>query len=121
MISATGNKAFSLLELIIAVAILSIGVIVVLQAISFSARATGVSCDMINAVFLAQDKLQELELRENQGFLREENAKDTLDKFTWEYSITADRDLDLFKVAMDLNWQRANRQENLNINTYLRQ
>ena len=54
------DKAFSLLELIVAVAILSVGITVVLQAISSSAAATGLSNDIINAVFLAKDKIQEL-------------------------------------------------------------
>ncbi len=118
LMSLTG---FSLLELIMVVAILSIGIIAVLQALSFSARVTGLSCDIIKAVFLTQDKIQELELKEKQNLIKEESIKDTKDKFSLGYTLNLDPDLNLYKLNFCISWQRANRQESLNINTYLRQ
>lgn len=115
------NKAFSLLELIIAVAILSVGIIACLQAISFSARVTGLSCDYIDAVFLAEDKIQELELKEKQNLLQEEEAKDSRDKFNWNYSLKLDPDLKLYRLNFYISWERLNRNESINIDTYLKQ
>ena len=116
------NKAFSLLELIITVAILSTGIVVVLQTFSYSARMTGLSGDIINAVFLAEDKLQELGYKERRRLIEKEppQVKDKKDKFEWGYNITLDQDLDLYRLDFDVSWQRANRQEDLQLNTYLK-
>lgn len=117
------NSAFSLLELMITVAILSIGIVVVLQAFSYASRMTGLSCDIINAVFLAEDKVQELEFKEKQGLINKEPAevKDKKDKFSWGYALSLEPDLNLYKLNFDITWQRANREEGLDLNTYLRQ
>ena len=116
------NKAFSLLELIITVAILSTGIVVVLETFSYSARMTGLSGDIINAVFLAEDKLQELGYKEKRRLIEKEppQVKDKKDKFEWEYNISLDQDLDLYRLDFDISWQRANRQEDLQLNTYLK-
>lgn len=116
------NKAFSLLELIITVAILSTGIVVVLETFSYSARMTGLSGDIINAVFLAEDKLQELGYKEKRRLIEKEppQVKDKKDKLEWEYNISLDQDLDLYRLDFDISWQRANRQEDLQLNTYLK-
>jgi len=117
------NKAFSLLELIIAIAVLSTGIIALLRAFSFSARLTGLSCDIINAVFLAEDKMQELELKEKQNLIDNEPAQvgDREGKFAWEYTLSLNRDFNLYRLDFDIKWQRANRDESLKLNTFLRQ
>jgi len=116
------NKAFSLLELIITVAILSTGIVVVLQTFSYSARMAGLSGDIINAVFLAEDKLQELGYKEKRRLIEKEppRVNDKKDKFAWEYNLTLEENLDLYRLDFDINWQRVNRQEELRLNTYLR-
>lgn len=116
------NNAFSLLESIIAVAILSAGIVVILQAVAFSARLAGLSNDFVKAVFLAEDKIQELEFKEKQGFIDSEpaQAKDKKDKFEWGYSLVLDPDLNLYRLDFAVNWQRASRQEALKLTTYLR-
>lgn len=117
------NKAFSLLELVISVAILSVGITVVLQAFSFSARAGGLSCDIINALFLAEDKIQELEFKEKQNLIGAEpaqvNGKNS--KFDWVYTLNFDPELNLYKLNLDVTWQRLSRKEAINLDTYLRE
>lgn len=116
------KNAFSLLELVITIAILSIGITAVLQTLSLSVRSTGLSCDIINAVFLAEDKMQELEFKENQNLINREPAevRDKKDRFEWKYTLNLDTDLRLYKLSFDITWRRANREEKLNLNTYLR-
>lgn len=116
------NKAFSLLELVVAVAILAIGIIVILQAFSFSARSTGIAGDIVNAVFLAKDKIQELEFKEGLGYISSEprQAKDKAGKFTLGYALGLESDSNLYKLDLDINWRRANREEGIKLNTYLR-
>jgi len=115
------NRSFSLLELIIGIAILSIGIITVLQALSFSLRAAGLSCDIIKAVFLARDKMQDLEFKEKQKLISKEppQAQGEQDKFSWQYVLTPEADLTLYKLGLNITWQRPNREENLSLNTYL--
>jgi len=117
------NNGISLLELVITIAILSLGIIVILQAFAFSTRATGLSCDIINAVFLAEDKVQELEFKEKQNLINEEptQLRDTKDKFIWEYSLNnLAPDLNLYKLNLSISWQKLNREERISLSTYLR-
>lgn len=115
-------RAFSLLELLIAVAILSTGIIAVMQAFSYSARITGLSCDIVNAVFLGQDLLQELEFKERKGLLQQGPAEagGKKEKFEWGYSLNLDQDLNLYRLDLDIKWRRINRQEEINSVTYLK-
>ena len=115
------NKGFSLLEVIIMIAILSTGIVVILQALSFSARVTGLSCDMTNAVFLAQDLIQELEFKEKRQEISAEEKTGKKNKFVWNYAIiNLEPDLKLYKLDLDVVWQRLNREERLDLNTYLK-
>jgi prepilin-type N-terminal cleavage/methylation domain-containing protein len=116
------NKAFSLLELIITIAILSAGITVILEAIAFSGRTTGLSCDIVKAVFLAEDKLQELNFKEKQGLINQEPYERTgsYAKFQWKNSLVFDPDLNIYKLNFTINWQRANRVEEINVKTYLK-
>lgn len=118
------NKdAFSLLELIVTIAVLSIGVIAVLQALSFSIRVTGLSSDIVKAVFLTQDKIQELEFKEKLGLIGKEQPLEppgSDERFQWNYNLSPDADLNLYKLKFDISWQRANRNEEIELSTYLR-
>lgn len=116
------NNAFSLLELIIAVAILSIGIIIVLEALSYSTRMAGLSCDIIDAVLLAEDKMQELEFKEEQNLTNKESGEIIGKKegFDWKYTLNLEPDLNLYKLSFNIKWLRANREEGLDLNTYLR-
>jgi len=116
------NKAVSLLELLITIAILAIGITVILQAISFSARVTGLANDMQRAVYLATDKLQELEFKESQGLIIKEppQVEGVEGKFNWKYGLALDTNLNLFKLNLAIDWKRMSRKEEISINTYLR-
>jgi hypothetical protein len=116
------KKSLSLFESLLAVAILSITAIASLQAISFSARLSGLSQDLVKAVFISEDKLQELEFKEKMGFLNNEPAsfqgKD--DKFSWKYNLNFDQELKLYRLDFSVFWNRLKRQESLDISTYLK-
>lgn len=116
------NKAFSLLELLVTVAVLTIGIVAILQGESFSARLTGVSGDIIKAVFLAEDKLQEIEFFEKQGWLGEMpfQSEGQSDKYKLNYNIIPEEEIDLYKLDFKVSWQRANRKEQILLSTYLR-
>jgi prepilin-type N-terminal cleavage/methylation domain-containing protein len=117
------NKgAFSLLELVVAVALLSIGLTSIIQAFSYSAKVAGLSGDITRAALLAQDKLQRWEFQEKQGWLSQEAAQDqgTSGKFRWASSLNSDNDLKMSKFLLSISWLRAERKEELSLVTYLR-
>lgn len=118
-----GKRAFSLLELLVAITILSVGIVTVLQALSVSSRVAALSFDLVNANFLAENKMQEWEFKEKRGFLSKEPpaAEDKIGKFTWQYALNnLEPDLKLYHLNFNLSWERAKRQEKINLNTYLR-
>ena len=115
-------SGFTLLELIISIAILSVGIVAVMQAITYSVRSAGLSCDMASVIFLAQDKIQELEYKETSSLIgsQPKESQGSQDKFNWQYALNLVTDLNLYKLDFDVGWKRQNRQESLHLETYLR-
>ncbi len=116
------NKAFSLIEVMVSVTVLAIGIVAVLEALSFSVRATGLFSDIINAAFVFEDKMQELEFKEKNKMLAQEPGKieDKAGKFEYKYTLVLDSDLNLYKLNFTIGWQRSNKKEQIELNTYLR-
>ncbi len=116
------NKAFSLIEVLISIAILSTSLIVVLKAFSFSAKATGISLDFTKAVFLAEDKIQELEFSLKNNLIGKDTAKNKgkEGKFEWKYVITSKPEFNLFTLDFEVAWKRFNEARSLSLNSYLR-
>ena len=116
------RRAFSLLELVVAIALLSISLATIMQAFSFSAKVAGLSGDITRAAFLAQDKLQGWEFKERQGWLGREapQSSGTSGKFQWSSLLSSDNDLKMFKLNLNISWLRAERKEEFNLVTYLR-
>ena len=55
----------------------------------------------------------------SQNPVKEETVQYKKGKFEWECLINLDPDLNLYKLVLNINWQRLNRKETLNLNTYL--
>jgi type II secretion system protein I len=116
------NNGFTLIEVILAVGILSVGIISCLQALSFSAKASGLSFDYLSASFLAQDKIQELEFREKSGNLKSgEQTSEKKDKFDISCSLNQSLEQTLLDADIQVGWERSGRKETLEINTCLKQ
>lgn len=115
-------KAFSLLELVLSIAILSIGITLVMQTFSYSSRMAGLSCDIISAALLAEDKIQELEFKIKQHTVDKElnTLKEKIDKFTYGYTLNSDSKLNLYGLSFEVSWQRNGRAEKINLLTLLR-
>lgn len=62
-----GKKALSLIELLVAITILSVGIVTALQALSISSRVAGLSFKMTKEILLTEDKMQEEEFKEKRG------------------------------------------------------
>ena len=116
------NKAFSLLEVIIAIAVLSIGIVFILQAMSFSARVAGLAVDVVSTSFIAQDKMQELEFAaktNKTNILAQGPKQNEPDRFKYNYTLVDLDPLKLYEVKFDIDWQRAGRAQKISLNTYL--
>lgn len=111
-----------MLEVIIAVAILAVGLVSILQAFSFCARALGATSDILEAVYLAKDKIQELEFKEKNNLLDSipKEYSDREDKFFWAYVLAEDTDRELYKLDFKITWARPGRNSQLELSTYLR-
>ena len=122
MTSETGKRAFSLVELLVASAVLSIGIIVILQALSFTGRIAGLTLDLTKALFLSENKMQEWEFIERRGELDKEppEGAGSADNFTWQYALNQNPDPGLYDLSCNVTWKRASRQENIGVDTYLR-
>jgi type II secretory pathway pseudopilin PulG len=120
--SSHKERAFSLIEVIIAVGILSAGIITVMQALTYAARVSGVSSDYLGALFFAGDKLQELEFQEkagpSSGWAKQESAEEG--KFKWSYAIEEVPGLKLSKLSLVVSWSSGGRKDALGFVTYLR-
>ena len=114
------SEGLSLLEMLITLVILAIGIVAVLESFGYSARMTALSCDIIRAVNLAEDRLQELAFKEGSGKLADIDETGSDSKFNWHYKLALDQDYQsLYRLSFDINWERSKRRELIGIDTYL--
>jgi len=109
-------------ELVMAIGILAAGIVAVLQAFAFCARSTGLFCDIADAVFLAEDALQDFEFKEHQALVSKIAASDKgkSGKFDWEYSLEEDPEIKtLYRLNYKVNWVHAEKTETLDLATFL--
>ncbi|MFH0856106.1 MAG: prepilin-type N-terminal cleavage/methylation domain-containing protein [Candidatus Omnitrophota bacterium] len=114
------SRGFSLLELLVASAILSTGILVILQAAGLCARITGIVEDNINALVLSKDKLEELQYKENSSRITQPVDSGVKGKYRWEYDLNPDPGLDLYKCSFKVSWEKEGKGELLEAVTYLR-
>ncbi len=117
--SSLRNEAFSLVELLVCIAVLSTGIIFILQALSFSTRTAGLQNDFIEAAFLSKDKLQELDFKEAYGLLKNQPLKEELTKgkFNLSYELILNTETNLYLCDLKISWKRAKRDESMEIST----
>jgi len=95
----------------------------VLQAFSMSARMSGVAGDINQACLLAQEKLQEIDFKETNGWLSQAplESEEEYEKFKTKYSLNLlDTAFVTKMLDFQISWERANRHENINIKTILK-
>ena len=97
------NNGFTLFEVIVAVAILSISLVMVMQLFSAGLKSARSSCDYTRAVVHAKDKMEEL------ADSLEADSGDFEDGFKWqtdvqEYKQNEGTELNLKKLLVRVYW-----------------
>ncbi|MBU4312589.1 MAG: prepilin-type N-terminal cleavage/methylation domain-containing protein [Candidatus Omnitrophica bacterium] len=122
------KKGFSLLELIIAVAVLAIGLVGILQIFPVGLRASYRAGMVTKAAFLAQNKIEEIKIS---GFdaITELPPKIPLSgsegDFEWEIAIDEvdleglESDDDIRQITVTVNWPERNRTRSKDFVTYV--
>jgi len=125
------KKGFTLIELMISVAILGFGLVIVAQAYITSANALNVSQNYIDAMQLARDKLTQIELAayEKKGLLPGEESGSGTEKkgsrdFNWITEVEEISDPDylakkLVLVCVKLAWKERGIAKDTVLSTYL--
>ncbi len=129
------KQGFTLIEIMVSVAILSIGLVLILQGLTHSLNILRISQDNLKATLLAENKMAELEIKVKEGkevFLEdldEEFEFEDMDcvwgiKFSpveLEIEETFDRKYeDLNEVEAILSWKEGKRKGKVPLVTYMR-
>lgn len=132
MISRIGNKrSFTLIELLISVAILGFGLVIVIQSYIASASALNISQNYVEAMQLAKDKLTELELTayEKNGLPPQVESSSGREKigsrdFNWSTEVREITEPEyliekLVEVCVKVDWKEAGIAKDALLSTYL--
>lgn len=125
MTFARSKKVFTLVEVIISVAILSIGLAVILQGLANSLNALRISENNLETSFIFGNKMSELEMeREREGELngweREEFASGRI-VFDWDVTFLPVEDIEeVNKMVAVLSWKEGRRRGEIKVPTYFR-
>lgn len=120
------NKGFTLIEVIVAIAVLSITLVMVMQLFSGGLRASRASCDYTRAIVHAKDKLEEFSIEHPQSEELTHGSKTIHgsfdDGFKWEATIEPYREsedsqtdllkINLLKIKMRVSWYKTLTQQN---------
>jgi len=105
--SRIGNSAFTLVEVLLTIAILAIGLIGIIRSYSSLLNTAGVSYEYIDAVCLAKEKMAEVESDElqNNGQARGTTygeMQGIYGNFKWEETVgpSEDKNLNIVSVAV---------------------
>ncbi|MDD5195852.1 MAG: hypothetical protein PHQ96_09310 [Candidatus Omnitrophica bacterium] len=108
------NKSFSLLEVLIASAIITTALVFIFKAITISLTAAKFSQDITEACLLAQGRLWEIEQKYNKGLapLADSGSDSAQDKeFNWNYRILDTGLPGLQQLRFTVSWQEKREKE----------
>jgi prepilin-type N-terminal cleavage/methylation domain-containing protein len=118
------DNGFSLLEVIVALAIMAMGFVTVSQLFSGSIRSIGLSEQYLKATTLAHSKLGELEINNynspefNGTFINEKNYHWDLEISPYSSELNSTQNnIQLSEVILNVHWADANQIRNIKLNT----
>ena len=118
------NDGFSLLEVIVALAIMAMGFVTVLQLFSGSIRSASLSEQYLKGATLAQSKLGELEVN-NYSVTEYEGIFPDEKNYRWQLQVSPhtsslnskEHNIQLSEVTLNVLWEEAGKTRDIEINT----
>ena len=123
-LNKTNNDGFSLLEVIVALAIMAMGFVTVLQLFSGSIRSVSLSEQYLKGTSLAHSKLGALEVN-NYSVTEFEGTFPDEKKYRWELEVSPhtsplnskENNIQLSEVTLNVLWEDAGKTRNIQLNT----
>ena len=120
----TNNDGFSLLEVIVALAIMAMGFVTVLQLFSGSIRSVSLSEQYLKGTSLAHSKLGALEVN-NYSVTEYEGTFPDEKKYRWQLEISPhnsplnskENNIQLSEVTLNVLWEDSGKTRNIQLNT----
>lgn len=116
--SYKNRTGFSLIELMVTVAVLSIGLVFVLHAFSTTVKASRLAIDMNEACFLAGSIISDLEMKQNNSEILSQESSET-DRFRWSYELTPLEDTGISTLNFKVSGIDTKSKDILEVVTYL--
>jgi len=122
--SATNQRGFTLMEILVAVMILAISVVVILQLFSGGLKSSRLSGDYTLAIFHAREKMDEILLQDEMTDEVLEGEFD--DGYEWRVNvkyIEPDEEdkrspvVDSFNIDVNINWFYGNKKKDFKVST----
>ena len=121
---SVSNKGFTLIEILVAISILSISLVVIFQLFSGGLKASRLSDEYTKGIFHAKEKMEEILL--STDFAEEETEGEFGDSFRWKSAIVrigqaedegAKLPFNTFNIQVDVIWYEGNREKHFAIST----
>lgn len=112
------KKGILLLEVIVAVAVLAVGLTTISRSFTNCIRVIETAKDYNMALILAEQALWELENEKPDEWSSRGDFKD-YPAFSWEQQNEATEGLNLKRLDLDIHWERRNRDYRLSIATFI--
>ena len=118
------NKGFTLIEILVAISILSICLVVILQLFSGGLKSSRVSGEYTRGIFYAREKMEEILLSEELS--EGESEGEFADSFRWRSAIVrieppeeevAKTPFDTFNIKVDVMWGAEGKEKHFEIST----
>lgn len=114
------NNGFLLLELIISIAILSMGLVVILNSFIGPIRLAELSQDYFRAGLLMEGKMLELYNSDIKGDSSRGIFSDFNSRFSWEVDVIKAEENPYKEASVKISWKEKGKEQDLIISTYLK-
>ena len=118
------NRGFTLIEILVAISILSISLVVIFQLFSGGLKSSRLSDQYTRGIFHAQEKMAEILL--STDFSEEEAEGEFDDSFRWKSAIVrieqaedeeAKLPFDTFNITVEVMWHEGDKEKHFAIST----
>lgn len=119
-----GSDGFTLIETLVAMAILSISLVLILQLFSGGLKSSRLSDNYTRAIFHAREKMEEILLDDN--FTDMATEGELGDGFKWKAQTLrleptqeeeAELPVDIFSIKVDVSWHEGSKEKHFEIST----